>query len=148
MQDREGWAAGAKVLSDETAVVLYALKEQATKGPAGARPRSWTFASIDTTRWQAHAQLGQMSSMEAMRLYVRVLEDEQAGLPVPPSCMSIGRILPLACSSLLHVVRQSSLSCMSMRRTLKSLVDGAALEMVGRHVSGARAGERGGHYGR
>eukprot|EP00884_Botryococcus_braunii_P007391 jgi/Botrbrau1/16653/Bobra.0068s0069.1 len=69
---------GSKKLSDETSLVLHALQQQATVGPAGPRPRSWGFGSLETTKWQAHSQLGDMASVEAMRLYVKVLEDEQA----------------------------------------------------------------------
>mmetsp|Transcript_3402 Transcript_3402/g.8632 ORF Transcript_3402/g.8632 Transcript_3402/m.8632 type:complete len:629 (+) Transcript_3402:121-2007(+) len=67
---------GAKAISDETRLLLYALNQQATAGPCKeAKPWGWNV--VETAKWQTWSQLGSMSSVEAMRLYVRELEEEQ-----------------------------------------------------------------------
>lgn len=74
-----GWAVhptGAKAISDETRLLLYALNQQATVGPCKeAKPWGWNV--VETAKWQTWSQLGSMSPVEAMRLYVRELEEEQ-----------------------------------------------------------------------
>ena len=68
--------AGSKPVPDELRLVLYALHQQATVGPCTeAKPWSWNV--VESAKWESWNQLGNMSSVEAMRLYVRMVEDAQ-----------------------------------------------------------------------
>jgi len=69
--------AGAKPIKDETRLLLYALGQQATEGPC-RETKPWGWNVVETAKWQTWSQLGSMSKVEAMRLYVRELEDEQS----------------------------------------------------------------------
>lgn len=69
---------GAKALPDETKLVLYALYQQATEGPC-TQPKPWGWNIVENAKWQSWKQLGDLSSTEAMRLYVRALEDQEVG---------------------------------------------------------------------
>ncbi|MCO5561617.1 hypothetical protein L7F22_015238 [Adiantum nelumboides] len=61
--------------SDEASFILYALYQQATVGPCKARkPQSWN--TLDGERWKSWHALGDMVSVEAMRLFVKILEEE------------------------------------------------------------------------
>ena len=71
-----GDVAGAKPIKDETRLLLYALGQQATEGPC-KDTKPWGWNVVETAKWQTWSQLGTMSKVEAMRLYVRELEDEQ-----------------------------------------------------------------------
>ncbi|GLC41365.1 hypothetical protein PLESTB_001019800 [Pleodorina starrii] len=67
---------GAKTLSQENQLLLYALNQQATVGPnTTARPWGWNV--VESTKWQGWKELGKMTAIEAMRLFVRTLDDEQ-----------------------------------------------------------------------
>ncbi|KAK9821109.1 hypothetical protein WJX81_006949 [Elliptochloris bilobata] len=66
---------GAKAIEDETRLVLYALHQQATVGPC-TEPKPWVWNVVESAKWQAWVQLGDMSSVEAMRLYVKLLDEE------------------------------------------------------------------------
>ncbi|GIL81267.1 hypothetical protein Vretimale_1171 [Volvox reticuliferus] len=67
---------GAKTLSQENQLLLYALNQQATVGPnTTARPWGWNV--VESTKWQGWKELGQMTAIEAMRLFVRTLDDEE-----------------------------------------------------------------------
>ena len=68
--------AGARVLSDDRNLVLYALRQQSTSGPCKA-PKPWAWNVVENAKYDAWSHLGEMSSMEAMRLYVRALEEDQ-----------------------------------------------------------------------
>lgn len=65
---------GAKILPDETKLILYALNQQASEGPC-TQPKPWGWNIVENAKWQSWKQLGDLSSIEAMRLYVRALED-------------------------------------------------------------------------
>lgn len=61
--------------SDETSFILYALYQQATVGPCKAsKPQSWS--KLDEGRWKSWQALGDMVAVEAMRLFVKILEEE------------------------------------------------------------------------
>eukprot|EP00192_Tetraselmis_astigmatica_P008654 CAMPEP_0117679946 /NCGR_PEP_ID=MMETSP0804-20121206/18077_1 /TAXON_ID=1074897 /ORGANISM="Tetraselmis astigmatica, Strain CCMP880" /LENGTH=631 /DNA_ID=CAMNT_0005489385 /DNA_START=286 /DNA_END=2178 /DNA_ORIENTATION=- len=81
---------GAKPISDDTRLLLYALNQQASVGPC-KETKPWGWNVVETAKWQTWSQLGMMSSVEAMRLYVRELEEEQPdwyarmGEYVPPA---------------------------------------------------------------
>lgn len=69
--------AGTKALSQENQLLLYALNQQATVGPnTTAKPWGWNV--VERTMWQGWYELGKMSAMEAMRLFVKTLDEEQA----------------------------------------------------------------------
>eukprot|EP00887_Chlorella_sp_A99_P000351 scaffold13.g351.t1 len=62
-------------LTEESKLLLYALHQQATVGPCN-EPKPWGWSVVNNAKWQSWKQLGDMASMEAMRLYVRTLEEE------------------------------------------------------------------------
>ncbi|KAG7671615.1 putative Acyl-CoA-binding domain-containing protein 5 [Nannochloris sp. 'desiccata'] len=62
-------------LPEESKLLLYALQQQANIGPCD-EPRPWGWNVVSNAKWQSWKQLGDMPSMEAMRLYVRTLEEE------------------------------------------------------------------------
>ncbi len=68
---------GADVLDlkDEHLLLLYALKRQALEGPC-KDSKPWGWNAEESTRWHAWSSLDAMSGVEAMRLYVRTLEEE------------------------------------------------------------------------
>jgi len=75
--------AGAQAIPDETRLVLYALHQQATVGPC-TEGKPWAWNVVESAKWQSWVQLGDMSSVEAMRLYVKLLDEEvQARAPGP-----------------------------------------------------------------
>lgn len=57
-------------------MALYALEQQATRGPC-TESKPWGWNVIESAKWQGWSQLGDMASVEAMRLFVRLLEDER-----------------------------------------------------------------------
>ncbi|KAK9084194.1 hypothetical protein Scep_030665 [Stephania cephalantha] len=61
--------------SNETALLLYGLYQQATVGPCTIpKPRAWS--PVEQNKWTSWHGLGNMSSTEAMRLFVKILEEE------------------------------------------------------------------------
>ncbi|KAH0944132.1 hypothetical protein HID58_003769 [Brassica napus] len=61
--------------SDDTSLILYALYQQATVGPCNTpKPSAWR--PVEQSKWQSWQGLGAMPSVEAMRLFVKVLEEE------------------------------------------------------------------------
>jgi acyl-CoA-binding protein len=65
-------------LSDEARLLFYALGRQATDG-ACSDPKPWGWDVVAAAKWQSWAQLGAMPRLEAMRLYVKTLEEEAPG---------------------------------------------------------------------
>ncbi|XP_054819934.1 acyl-CoA-binding domain-containing protein 4-like [Prosopis cineraria] len=64
--------------SNSTALLLYSLYQQASVGPCNIpEPSSWKI--VDHSKWASWNQLGNMSSAEAMRLFVKILEEEDPG---------------------------------------------------------------------
>ncbi|GMI79539.1 acyl-CoA binding protein 4 [Hibiscus trionum] len=64
--------------SNEVALILYALYQQATIGPCNApKPSSWN--PVEQSKWKSWQQLGNMATTEAMRLFVKILEEEDPG---------------------------------------------------------------------
>ena len=56
--------------------MLYALEQQATHGPCRApAPRGW--AAVEAAKHRAWRELGGLAKLEAMRLFVRTLDEEQ-----------------------------------------------------------------------
>eukprot|EP00879_Flechtneria_rotunda_P022424 GHRR01023674.1.p1 GENE.GHRR01023674.1~~GHRR01023674.1.p1 ORF type:complete len:430 (+),score=138.99 GHRR01023674.1:183-1472(+) len=64
------------LLTDETRLLFYALHSQAAHGPC-EESKPWGWNVVESAKWNAWSQLGNMSQMEAMRLYVRTLDEEQ-----------------------------------------------------------------------
>ncbi|GAU11507.1 hypothetical protein TSUD_344970 [Trifolium subterraneum] len=61
-----------------TALLLYSLYQQASVGPCNIpEPSSWKI--VEHSKWASWNQLGNMSSTEAMRLFVKILEEEDPG---------------------------------------------------------------------
>ncbi|XP_058222075.1 acyl-CoA-binding domain-containing protein 4-like [Rhododendron vialii] len=64
--------------SNDVALLLYALYQQATLGPCTIpKPRGWS--PIEQGKWTSWQGLGTMASTEAMRLFVKILEEEDPG---------------------------------------------------------------------
>ncbi len=61
--------------TDETRLLLYALKSQALHGPTEIKSK-WHMTREERGKYETWANLGKMSNFEAMRLYVKVLEEE------------------------------------------------------------------------
>lgn len=70
---------GGKNFSQEAQLLLYGLGNQVIKGPCNQpKPGGWGWGSAqEVAKWQSWKGLGDMNSMEAMRLYVRTVEEEQ-----------------------------------------------------------------------
>ncbi|KAK8520218.1 hypothetical protein V6N12_004176 [Hibiscus sabdariffa] len=68
----------ASRFSNDAALILYALYQQATVGPCNApKPSLWN--PVELGKWRSWQQLGNMVSTEAMRLFVKILEEEEPG---------------------------------------------------------------------
>ncbi|XP_024966882.1 acyl-CoA-binding domain-containing protein 4-like isoform X2 [Cynara cardunculus var. scolymus] len=67
--------------SNDVALLLYALYQQATVGPCNLpKPRGWS--PVEQSKWTSWNGLGTMASIEAMRLFVKILEhNSKMGLP-------------------------------------------------------------------
>ncbi|XP_071725512.1 acyl-CoA-binding domain-containing protein 4-like [Rutidosis leptorrhynchoides] len=64
--------------SNDVALLLYALYQQATVGPCNVpKPRGWS--PVEQGKWTSWNGLGNMASIEAMRLFVKILEEEDPG---------------------------------------------------------------------
>ncbi|CAH2055027.1 unnamed protein product [Thlaspi arvense] len=64
--------------SNDTALILYALYQQATVGPCNTpKPSAWR--PVEQSKWKSWQGLGTMPSIEAMRLFVKILEEEDPG---------------------------------------------------------------------
>ncbi|EOA30036.1 hypothetical protein CARUB_v10013146mg [Capsella rubella] len=64
--------------SKDTALLFYALYQQATVGPCNTpKPSAWR--PVEQSKWQSWKGLGTMPSIEAMRLFVKILEEEDPG---------------------------------------------------------------------
>ncbi|CAI5477197.1 unnamed protein product [Closterium sp. Yama58-4] len=61
--------------SDLTCLALYSLYQQAVHGPC-TKPKPWAWNIVELAKWQSWTELGKMAPVEAMRLFVRALEEE------------------------------------------------------------------------
>ena len=66
---------GARAVADETRLLLYALYQQATAGPCRA-PKPWGWNAIESAKWSSWTQLGDTAALDAMRMYVSTMEEE------------------------------------------------------------------------
>uniref|UniRef100_A0A5B6Z672 Putative acyl-CoA-binding domain-containing protein 4-like isoform X1 n=2 Tax=Davidia involucrata TaxID=16924 RepID=A0A5B6Z672_DAVIN len=63
---------------NDVALLLYGLYQQATVGPCKIpKPRGWS--PVEQSKWTSWHGLGNMASTEAMRLFVKILEEEDPG---------------------------------------------------------------------
>ncbi|PWZ21908.1 Acyl-CoA-binding domain-containing protein 4 [Zea mays] len=63
---------------NDVALLLYGLHQQATVGPCNVpKPRAWN--PVEQSKWTSWHGLGSMPSAEAMRLFVKILEEEDPG---------------------------------------------------------------------
>ncbi|GJM97171.1 hypothetical protein PR202_ga14076 [Eleusine coracana subsp. coracana] len=80
-----GFGAGGATVSaaisrfqNDVALLLYGLYQQATVGPCNVpKPRAWN--PVEQSKWTSWHGLGSMPSAEAMRLFVKILEEEDPG---------------------------------------------------------------------
>ncbi|XP_009619480.1 acyl-CoA-binding domain-containing protein 4-like isoform X2 [Nicotiana tomentosiformis] len=64
--------------SNDIALLLFGLYQQAIVGPCKIpKPRSWS--PVEQSKWTSWNGLGNMASTEAMRLFVKILEEEDPG---------------------------------------------------------------------
>nr|AFZ62126.1 acyl-CoA binding protein 4 [Vernicia fordii] len=63
---------------NDTALLLYALYQQATVGPCKT-PKPSTWNAVEQSKWKSWNGLANMASTEAMRLFVKILEEEDPG---------------------------------------------------------------------
>ncbi|OAY42302.1 acyl-CoA-binding domain-containing protein 4 [Manihot esculenta] len=63
---------------NDTALLLYALYQQATVGPCNT-PKPSTWNAVEQSKWKSWHGLANMPPTEAMRLFVKILEEEDPG---------------------------------------------------------------------
>ncbi|XP_010674725.2 acyl-CoA-binding domain-containing protein 4 isoform X1 [Beta vulgaris subsp. vulgaris] len=64
--------------NNEAALLLYALYQQATVGSCNIpKPSAWN--PVEQSKWKSWSGLGNMAPAEAMRLFVKILEEEDPG---------------------------------------------------------------------
>ena len=64
--------------SDETKLLLYALDSQARHGVCPVQSK-WQMGAEDRAKYETWQNLGKMDAFEAMRLYVKLLDEEVPG---------------------------------------------------------------------
>lgn len=62
-------------MKEEGKLVLYALYMQAKEGEC-EEPKPWGWNVVESAKWNSWKALEKMDRMEAMRLYVKALEEE------------------------------------------------------------------------
>uniref|UniRef100_A0A6V7QQI7 ACB domain-containing protein n=1 Tax=Ananas comosus var. bracteatus TaxID=296719 RepID=A0A6V7QQI7_ANACO len=63
---------------NDVALLLYGLYQQAMVGPCNVpKPRAWN--PVENSKWTSWHGLGNMAPAEAMRLFVKILEEEDPG---------------------------------------------------------------------
>ncbi|XP_059652424.1 acyl-CoA-binding domain-containing protein 4-like [Cornus florida] len=64
--------------ANDVALLLYGLYQQASSGPCKIpKPKGWS--PVEQSKWASWHGLGNMASTEAMRLFVKILEEEDPG---------------------------------------------------------------------
>ncbi|XAR52617.1 hypothetical protein NMG60_11020771 [Bertholletia excelsa] len=64
--------------ANDVSLLLYGLYQQATVGPCKL-PKPGAWSPIEQSKWMSWHGLGNMASTEAMRLFVKILEEEDPG---------------------------------------------------------------------
>ena len=117
--------AGSKPVPDELRLVLYALHQQATVGTC-TEAKPWGWNVVESAKWESWNQLGNMSSVEAMRLYVRMVEDAQVPYLAAPHaalgarCHSWGDIAESSDLPPFPVHRCCQTRCRCVRHAMRS----------------------------
>ncbi|EEH52479.1 uncharacterized protein MICPUCDRAFT_22282, partial [Micromonas pusilla CCMP1545] len=65
-----------RTASDETKLLLYALRSQATSGPCVIQSK-WGMEIEARAKYETWCNLGKMETFEAMRLYVKLIDEER-----------------------------------------------------------------------
>ena len=65
-----------RTASDETKLLLYALRSQATSGPCVIQSK-WGMENEARAKYETWCNLGKMETFEAMRLYVKLIDEER-----------------------------------------------------------------------
>ena len=71
--------ADGAAFSDETKLLLYALDAQARNGPCPPGGSRWQMSAEERAKHETWTNLGKMDAFEAMRLYVKLLDEEVPG---------------------------------------------------------------------
>jgi acyl-CoA-binding protein len=80
----KSWPAGATQPTQDTLLLLYALSSQVEHGPCREpKPSTWQ-SSATHAKWQAWHGLQSMEGNEAMRLFVKTLEEDEVLRPGHP----------------------------------------------------------------
>jgi acyl-CoA-binding protein len=70
------WPDKSKQPSQDTQLILFGLSSQVSQGPCkDPQPSSWN--TLETAKWTAWHGLKDMDKNEAMRLFVKTLEEEE-----------------------------------------------------------------------
>eukprot|EP00882_Tetradesmus_deserticola_P028054 GHRQ01031228.1.p1 GENE.GHRQ01031228.1~~GHRQ01031228.1.p1 ORF type:complete len:182 (+),score=58.28 GHRQ01031228.1:127-672(+) len=143
--------------SDEVRLLFYALHSQASRGPC-KEGKPWGWNVIESAKWQSWSQLGNMPQMEAMRLYVRTLDEEQPewwtrmpeqpqpGLPRPASRAALDEA-GVSISSVFQegtwvVIQQDDAKKPTPRYEQGAALLGSQLFVLGGHYGACRAAYR------
>lgn len=73
-------------LSTDAKLLLYGLAQQAVNGPC-TQQKPWAWNAIEVAKWQAWNHLKDMDKMEAMRLFVKTLEEDEVRFMQP--CLAV-----------------------------------------------------------
>jgi acyl-CoA-binding protein len=76
LQFYQNWPQDAKQPREDTKLILYGLSCQVSHGPCkDTQPNTWN--SVELAKWTAWHGLKDMEAMEAMRLFVKTLEEDE-----------------------------------------------------------------------
>lgn len=98
------WPQDAQQPSQDTQLILYGLSSQVAHGPCrDPQPSSWN--TLEHAKWTAWRGLKDMDKLEAMRLFVKTLEEDE----VPHCTLPARAVLATApCANPEHVVRNNN----------------------------------------
>ena len=103
--------------------MLYALHQQATVGPC-TEAKPWGWNVVESAKWESWNQLGNMSSVEAMRLYVKMVEDDQVTRKSSLACRCVWRVytqMKCPCCKLAGVPKHSWAAYGSLYASVKTV---------------------------
>lgn len=81
--------------SDLTSLMLYSLYQQAAFGPCTTQ-KPWSWNIVENAKWASWKELGNMAPVEAMRLFVRTLEEEEPQWWAKANCIPPPSTAPAA----------------------------------------------------
>eukprot|EP00854_Cymbomonas_tetramitiformis_P011441 gene11441-13522_t len=127
-------------LTDEVRLTLYALFQQGLEGRnPNSRPWGPFVSYVDQAKWDAWSSLGDMAGPEAMRLYVRTVEDEY---PFWWQQMSSGddpaqvRAIKDEVEKMSDIVREVEVKFMEAKVIEKLELEASLLEVMAEEVAG------------